>query len=639
MSCRIALRVVALLALLALAGAAPVRGQDPKPSRPPTAADYDSSAALRGEATPAVEPYRPSPALDALRDLRIALTADLQTIDFGDPDDPIEQLAKHTLADHLRLLPSVRTRELSQGPTQESFELDGSGSARQEMLIRGTSLRVPGASGPQSHEVMMSELRGFSLVRGGASAFYGPDAVGGALVLHGAQPIPEQLQVRIVAEEGSDDFLRAAFHVEKPFGENWGAFLDSETRIIEGFFPGTSESDRFLSMSMATRLPSGLEAGLSWRHYEGDGRHNGFDPALIEQVLTDRDDIRFDLFRGHGDGRGTLLELAYVAQDIRNGIGGSDSEQRVYRAPSLRITSDLRGPSWLTLVGRIEGSKMRVTSETDGVVRTTWRGAGVLRAIAGEPGRLVGLTGRVDGEETRRPAWHARLEGAWQPGALGAFAIGTHGERWPEPGAAAAGTNERVLAAQAGLKWHTSSLRVRALGWVSRIRSMRRDPVFDEIRARDPVLDAPVGDGEMQGVTAGLETDVFAIPGAAVIGRWQLSTSATSMTAENATTGTRLSGRPRFLWVGEGSWERGFFREELGLRVRGRLTHWHDRLDDALMPVVDLWLTDVVIEGAIGDAVLYVRFLDTLERADEVEPGIRFPGFTIDYGLTWRFRG
>ena len=73
--------------------------------------------------------------------------------------------------------------------------------------------------------------------------------------------------------------------------------------------------------------------------------------------------------------------------------------------------------------------------------------------------------------------------------------------------------------------------------------------------------------------------------------------------------------------VQEGFWERHFFADELRLRVVGRLTHWRDRLDGELLPVEDLWLTDVVIEGGIGDAVLYVRFLDMLERADEVEPG------------------
>ena len=42
---------------------------------------------------------------------------------------------------------------------------------------------------------------------------------------------------------------------------------------------------------------------------------------------------------------------------------------------------------------------------------------------------------------------------------------------------------------------------------------------------------------------------------------------------------------------------------------------------------------------AIGDAVFFYRFHDLLERADDVEPGYRFPGFSRMYGISWRFVG
>ncbi|NNE43181.1 MAG: hypothetical protein HKN12_03160 [Gemmatimonadetes bacterium] len=62
-------------------------------------------------------------------------------------------------------------------------------------------------------------------------------------------------------------------------------------------------------------------------------------------------------------------------------------------------------------------------------------------------------------------------------------------------------------------------------------------------------------------------------------------------------------------------------------------------MDAAGAPVVDLWLTDVLLEGEIGDAVFFYRFHDGMNRADEVEPGIRFAGFSRMYGISWRFRG
>jgi hypothetical protein len=148
-----------------------------------------------------------------------------------------------------------------------------------------------------------------------------------------------------------------------------------------------------------------------------------------------------------------------------------------------------------------------------------------------------------------------------------------------------------------------------------------------------------VGEGEIAGATFGFDTDRFGIPAARWLGLFLFDTSVTWMSAENTTTGERLSGRPRFTWTGEGLLERRFFADELLARVRGRLTHWHDRIDDDGQDVEDLWLTDVLLEAEIGDAVLFVRFMDMLERADPVEPGIPFPGFSRMYGLTWRFRG
>jgi hypothetical protein len=113
----------------------------------------------------------------------------------------------------------------------------------------------------------------------------------------------------------------------------------------------------------------------------------------------------------------------------------------------------------------------------------------------------------------------------------------------------------------------------------------------------------------------------------------------TARSAENATTGERLPRRPARSWTGEASLERRFFSDELLARLGGRLTHLGDRLNDEGDDVDDAWVTDVLLEGRVGDAVFYYRFLDLLERADEIEPGIRLPGFSRTWGVTWRFVG
>jgi hypothetical protein len=180
---------------------------------------------------------------------------------------------------------------------------------------------------------------------------------------------------------------------------------------------------------------------------------------------------------------------------------------------------------------------------------------------------------------------------------------------------------------------------VRVAAFGTRIGDLRPDPTFEEVQERARVLGAPVGDGEIAGATAGVETERFAMPGIRRLGTWLFSSSATLQRAKNTDTGQRLAGRPRRTWTGEGLLERRFFQDELLARVRGRLTHWGDRVDDAGVAVPDLWLTDVLLEAEVGDAALFYRFHDLLERADEIEPGIFLPGFSRYFGITWRFVG
>ncbi|MEZ5063768.1 MAG: TonB-dependent receptor [bacterium] len=602
-----------------------------------TAADSSQAGSDSTLVVRLAPPYRPSPVFVALRDFRLERSVGVERTTWGEADDPITPPGVGTLDDALRLEPDVRTRELSQGPTAESFEIGGSGSDRAELLTSGRSLRLPDTSGPHTNDVFLSEVRGLSLVRGGASALFGPNAVGGALALDTGVSIPEIATVRLTPEEGTDDLLRAAFQFSRRFGRNAAAAMQVETRTFEGFFPGTKESDRFVSAASVFRLPRDLEGSVRWRHTRTDGRHGGFEPALVRSVLADRDELRFEAFRPLGESRGALAELGWLSETIDHGIGGDAPEKRSYSTPSLRVTADLPSVGGAALVGRAEAERWRVSYESTGEVRTTWLAATSLRATKGEAGRRSTATARVDWDHHRAPAWQGRLEGEWSLGRAIAYGIAAHGERRPDERAALPGTNERHVDGRVGLRYRGSAGVLDLAGYGRRIRNLRRDPTFEEIRAHLPVLDAPVGEAEISGATLTATGVPWTLP--AGLGRLGLTSSVGWLRADNTTTDTRLPGRPTFTWTGDGFVERRFFTDELLLRLRGRLSHWHDRVDGTGASVEDLWLTDVLVEGEIGDVVFYLRFHDLLERADEVEPGIRFPGYSRMYGLTWRFRG
>jgi hypothetical protein len=179
----------------------------------------------------------------------------------------------------------------------------------------------------------------------------------------------------------------------------------------------------------------------------------------------------------------------------------------------------------------------------------------------------------------------------------------------------------------------------RAALFARAIEDARREPTFEELRAREPVWDAPEGDVRIRGATVGLESSLFPFPGLRTLGDLRLHTSWTRSSAENRTTDTRLPRRAERTWTGDGSLQKRFFSAELLARLRGRLTHLGDRVDEDGEPVEDAWVTDVLLEGEVGDAVFFYRFHDLLERADEIEPGIRLPGFSRMWGVTWRFVG
>lgn len=592
----------------------------------------DSTAVADSASAPL---WYPHPARRALRTFRLERSVDVDRVDFGDRSDPVSPPGLQTLGDALRLEGGFRLRQFSQGPTAESFAMDGGSSTGSNLMLRGRSLGVPGTSGPHSHEIAMSEIGGFAVVRDGAAALFGPDAVDGAVLAEARHPVTEELLSRFVAEEGVDQYQRAAFHIGRRVGSNGSFFLSTEARRVEGFFPGTKEVDRQFAGTWIGQLPNGWEFSGGYRRWEGDGR-SGEDEIL--SVLTKRGDYHAEVFRPQGNGRGLLAEAMFSRQRIETNVGSPDVRTREVQAPGFRGTWDLPTLAGWDAVARVEGTRWRIQEEETTVVDHFWRGATALRVSRGEStGRLVSATARLDSEEDRKRAVQARLEGSVPVGVLTAFAVASRGERVPPRGAD--GSDNQVHdRGTVGLRMGVGGLRMRGAGFAEQIQDYRREPTIEEIRAKTAVLDAPLGDATIHGATGSLETDAFRPPGLGFLGHIALKSSVTWLDAE-LEDGSRLPRRARITWSGEGLAQRRFFKDELLARVRGRLTHLHDRVDEVGDPVLDAWVTDVLLEGEIGDVVFFYRFHDLLERADEIEPGIRLPGFSRMYGISWRFWG
>jgi hypothetical protein len=622
----------------------PPAGGAPEDSASAAAAP-DSAAAADSVAAPPPPPYRPDPAAGALASFRLDRSVDVEEVPFGEPDDPQVAPGFQTLADVLRLEPSVRTRELSIGPTAETFSLNAAGSGRADLLLGSRSQIVPGTSGPLSHEIMLSEISGLRILRGGGAALYGPDAAAGAVVANEALAVPPELTTRVFAEEGVDGYERAGLWLAHRAGNRGSFFLTTESRRVDGFFPGTKEVDRHFAARVAARVGWGIEATGSFRHYKGDGRNGGFAFDTIGSVITRRTDWTASLFRATGEGRGVLLEAFHAGQRIEeipppDEFGIVNEETREIRGPMLRLTADLPGAAGWSNVLRLEGSRWRIAREEAGTDEELRRGAAALRSTLAF-GERAGVTGtaRLDAEEGRTTAVQGRAEAWWSAGAVRLFGIGSRSERRADRAAAEASELEVHHTAQGGARISLGRARARIAGFMTIIEELRPDPTLEQIRSREPVTAAPVGDGKIVGADAGVTTERFQVPGIRFLGHLLLRSSFTLQEPERRGSGEPLPGRPKRIWTGEGFLERRLFQGDLLARVRGRLTHWGDRVDDAGEPVLDMWLTDVILEGEIGDAVFFYRFHDMLERADEVEPGVRFPGFTRTYGITWRFRG
>ncbi len=603
-----------------------------------SAATMDSAAAAHADSTAAPRPFhRPHPAILSLSSFRLEWSNAVR-IPFREPADPMEPVALSTIGQMIRLQPGVRTRELSQGPSPESFAFGGAGSSSSDLLFDGVSLVLPGTSGPHSEEAVMSELAGVDLLRGGAAALYGPQAAAGAAVVVPRFPHVGDLLIRAVGEEGSDEFQRASFQASRHLGTRAGFFATMESRRIDGLFPGTKEVDRQFAGRLAGALPFGLEGEASIRRYEGDERSGGVDELPVVPVETRASHYGAKLFHAWDGARGALLELRWLREKVEND-DDLTPRTRHYSVPEAHATIDLPRVGPLESVVRGEISRWRIETEGSPSIDRFLRGGGALRSSATFGALRATGTIRADAEEERDEAFHARVEGEWTEAPLSFGATLSRAERIPARDAPFSNLNEVHQGTTLRAAWTKGPATLSLEGDWTRVDHYRPEPSFEEVRRRDPADAAPAGTGELRGVTFGLDTETFPIPKAAVVGDLTFHTSFALRDDVMEETGERLPRVPGRLWTGEGVLSNEFFRNSLHARLRGRLTYLGDRLDENGAAVIDAWVTDVVGEAEIGDALLHFRLHDLLERADEIEPGYRLPGFSWMFGVSWRFWG
>ncbi|NNE43182.1 MAG: hypothetical protein HKN12_03165, partial [Gemmatimonadetes bacterium] len=200
-----------------------------------------------------------------------------------------------------------------------------------------------------------------------------------------------------------------------------------------------------------------------------------------------------------------------------------------------------------------EGTRWRIDEEDVGI-DAYWQGAAALRGtLPVGPGAGVTGTVRVDGEEGRRRAVQGRTEGWWTQGPLRVFGTASHNEQFPERGAVG-DENEVHRSAEAGLVFGRGGFRARVDGFVTRITDRRRDATLEELRAREPVLDAPVGNAQIEGVTAGVTTGLFHFPGCGSSARPPSGRASRSRTRTNSRRTCRFPSVPAGCGPGRAPW-------------------------------------------------------------------------------------
>ena len=116
------------------------------------------------------------------------------------PLDSARQLLAPSLADALRLDPSLDLRSRAPGGVQADLSIRGGSFGQTLVMLDGLRLNDP-QSGHHSLDipVPMEAVGRLELLKGGGSAYYGSDAIGGAVNVITREPERTELRLRAAA--------------------------------------------------------------------------------------------------------------------------------------------------------------------------------------------------------------------------------------------------------------------------------------------------------------------------------------------------------------------------------------------------------------------------------------------------------
>ncbi|WP_439136367.1 TonB-dependent receptor plug domain-containing protein, partial [Roseicyclus sp.] len=187
--------------------------------------------------------------------------------------EELEASGETRVIDYIARLPGVDVRARGPIGSLTSVSIRGAGQNYVRVLVDG--IDVSDVSGPQSAfdfgSLTTADVARIELLRGGQSAVYGSEAIGGVISITTRRAEDEGVSQFVDVEAGSYETFRGSYGVAADLGALDYAFTITRTQT-EGFSaadenPGNTEADGFqsnrLSFALGYDLANGGKIGLS----------------------------------------------------------------------------------------------------------------------------------------------------------------------------------------------------------------------------------------------------------------------------------------------------------------------------------------------------------------------------------------
>ena len=221
-------------------------------------------------------------------------------------DDALDALASPLAVDALRLSPGLSVSQGGPRGTQTQVRIRGAEANHSLLFLDGIRFNDPAAGNEARFELLATDLLSrIEIIRGPASALWGPEALGGVIAVETPDAFAGE-GFGALAEHGSLDSSRLSAQAAVRSGETGISATASYLRSggIDSFGSG-GERDGFAAFSAALRAgwrpAQGQELGLSAFYVGGTSEYDGLDPATFRRADTrDETGNRIAAVRGWG---------------------------------------------------------------------------------------------------------------------------------------------------------------------------------------------------------------------------------------------------------------------------------------------------------------------------------------------------